>query len=45
MAVGVMHRLAMKFRAVLGWMIAAPWQWPVVALAKVEIMINVSVEI
>lgn len=40
----VVHRLAVKFSTVFCRMLAAPWQRSVVALAKVVVMINVSVE-
>jgi len=44
MAVGIMHRLAMKFRAMIRWVLAACGHRPMVALAIVEMMINVSIE-
>jgi hypothetical protein len=40
-----MHCLAVKFCAVLGCTLAACGQSPVVTLAKVEMMIDVSVEV
>jgi hypothetical protein len=39
-----MHCLAVKLCAVFRWTLAARGQRPVVALAKVETMIDVSVE-
>jgi hypothetical protein len=40
----VMHRFSVKFRSVFRRTLATRWQWPAVALAKVETMIDVSVE-
>ena len=44
MTVYVVHCLAVKLCAVFCWALAARWHWPVVAFAKVETMIDVSVE-
>jgi hypothetical protein len=41
----VVHRLAVKLCAVFRWTLAARWHRPVVALAIVEMMIDVSVEV
>ena len=40
----VMHRLAMELCAVLCRTLAARWHRPMEALAKIEIMIDVSIE-
>jgi hypothetical protein len=40
----IMHCLAVKLRAVFRWSSAARWETPVVALAIVELMIDVAVE-
>ena len=45
MAMWIMHCFAMKFRTVFGDMLAARGHGSVVALAIVEMMIDVSVEI
>ena len=45
MAARVMHRLAVKFCTMFRRMLAARWHRPVVALAKVETMIDVSIEV
>jgi hypothetical protein len=39
-----MHCLAVKLCAVFGWLLATGWKISVVALAIVEIVIDVSVE-
>ena len=44
MAMRVMHCLAMKFRAAFRWMFTASRETSMVALAIVEMMIDVSVE-
>ena len=44
MAVWIMHCFAMKFRTVFGDMLAASGHRSVIALAIVEMMIDVSVE-
>ena len=44
-AVRVMHCLAVKFRAVFRWMFTARRKTSMVALAIVEMMIDVSVEV
>ena len=44
MTVHVVHCLAVKLCAVFRWTLAACGHWPVVAFAKVEMMIDVSVE-
>ena len=44
MAMRVMHRLAVKFRTVFGRTLAALGHMPVIALAIVQIMIDVSVK-
>jgi len=44
MAARIMHCLAVKLCAASRWMLATCWQRPVVALAKIEAMIDVSVE-
>jgi hypothetical protein len=44
MATWVMHRLAVKFCTVFRRMLAACWRRPVVALAVVQMMIDVSIE-
>lgn len=44
-AVRVMHGLAVKFRAVFGWVFTSCGRGPVIALAIVEMMIHVSVEV
>ena len=45
MAVGIMHCLAVKFRAMFRRTLAARWHRPVISLAIVEMMINVSIEV
>jgi hypothetical protein len=40
----VMHGLAVELGTVLGWTLAAGWHGAAVALAKIETMIDVSVE-
>jgi hypothetical protein len=45
MAMRVMHCVAMKFRAVFGWMFASRRETAMVALAIIEMMINVAVEV
>ena len=40
----VVHCLAVKLCAVFRWILAARGHWPVVALPKIETMINVPVE-
>jgi len=44
MTVYVVHCLAVKLCAVFRWTLAARGHWPVVAFAKVETMIDVSIE-
>jgi hypothetical protein len=44
MAMEVMHRIAVKLLTVFRWSRPACWHRPVVAMAKVEMMINVSVK-
>jgi hypothetical protein len=44
MTVYVVHCLAVKLCAVFRWTLAARRHWPVVAFAKVETMIDVSIE-
>ena len=44
MAVGVMHRCAMKFPALSHWMLAACGHRSMIALPIVEMMIDVSIE-
>jgi hypothetical protein len=44
MAAEVMHRLAVKVRAAIGWVLAARRHWPVIALAVIEVMIDVPVK-
>jgi hypothetical protein len=44
MAAGIMHRFAMKFHSMIGWMLATRGHRTVVALAIVEAMIDVSIE-
>jgi hypothetical protein len=40
----VMHCRAVKFRTVFRDVLAAPWHGSVVAFAKIEVMIHVSIE-
>ena len=44
MAACVMHRLAVELCTVRCWTLAAPGHGPTVALAKIEMMIDVSIE-
>jgi hypothetical protein len=44
MATSVMHCLAVKLCPVFGWLLATRWKIPVIALAIVEMMIDVPVE-
>ena len=45
MATWVMHCLAVKLCTVFRYMLAARWHRPFVALAKIEVVIDVAVEI
>jgi hypothetical protein len=45
MATWVMHCFAVKLRTMFGWTLAARGHRPVVALPKIETMIDMSVEI
>jgi hypothetical protein len=44
MAVRVMHRLSVKFCAAFRWVFATCWIRPVIALAIIKVMIDMSVE-
>jgi hypothetical protein len=44
MAMEVMHCIAVKLLTVFRWPLAARWHRPAVAMAKVEMMIDVSVK-
>ena len=44
-ATSVMHCLTVKLCTVFRGSLAAPWHGPVVALAIVEVMIHVSIEV
>ena len=45
MAAGIVHRFAVELRAMIGRMLAASGRWPMIALAIVEVMIYVTVEV
>jgi hypothetical protein len=45
MTVRVMHRLAVKLCAVFRWMFASCGHRPMIALAIVQVMVHVSVEV
>jgi hypothetical protein len=45
MAMLIVHRRAVKLRAMFRWLLAARWHGPVITLAIVEMMIDVSVEV
>lgn len=45
MAVGIMSRLTVKLSAVFGWMLASRRESAAISLAKVEMMIDVPIEV
>src|ERR1700722_8648044 len=44
MATGGMHSLPVKLPPAIRWMLPACWHWPMISLAIVEMMIDVSIE-
>ena len=45
MAVDIMHRVSVKLCAMLGWMLAARREAPVIAMSVVEMMVYVPVKV